>query len=105
MIAEFRPKKRLALVMWFLFKALAIGFAIAAGHDSPVNTTIFWILFLAGTGFMFRACWASAREKAQPDALMLFALLGIVGYAILGSLEDKSEAVPRRTTGTAPRVS
>lgn len=95
MIARYRRKAYTGLALYFLFKIGAIAWAMAAGEDSPVNTSIFWLLFLTGTGFAFWACWAEAVGKGHSGSFALMALFGFWGFIICALLSDRArDAMP-----------
>jgi hypothetical protein len=89
MIVEYRRKANLGVVLYFVFKIAAIGWAMAAGQDSPLNTSIFWLLFLLGTSFAIRACWAQAVAKGHSGSFAMAGLLGFWGFVIAAMLSDR----------------
>ena len=90
MIALYRKRANLGIAMYFVFKLAAIAWAIAAGEDSPVNTSIFWSLFLIGTAFGFWACWAQAVGKGHSGSFALFAFFGFWGFIVVAVLSDRA---------------
>ncbi|HXA20217.1 MAG TPA: hypothetical protein VN380_24780 [Thermoanaerobaculia bacterium] len=88
--------------MYFLFKIAAIAWAIAAGADSPVNTSIFWLLFLIGTAFAFWACWAQAIGKGHSGSFALFALFGFWGFIVVAILSDRARDGSITTASASP---
>lgn len=104
MIVSYRRKANASLALYFSFKIVAIGWAIAAGEDSPINTSIFWLLFLAGTAFAFRACWAQGRAKDYGGSFVLMGFLGFLGFIIVALLTDQAEPntpIPSQRNGSA----
>jgi cbb3-type cytochrome oxidase subunit 3 len=92
MVETFRRKANFAVALYFVFKIAAIGWAISAGKDSPINTSIFWLLFLAGAAFAFRACWAQGRAKGYGPSFALMGLFGFLGLIIVALLRDEAKA-------------
>ena len=89
MLPGYRAKASVGIGLWFLLKVAALGWAFVAGQDSPVNTSVFWALFVGGTACLLWGCWAQARGKGYSDLLALLGLAGLLGLIILAVLPDK----------------
>lgn len=91
MIATYRRTANLALALYFVFKLASIGWLIAAERDTPFNTIVFWLIFLTGTVFGFRACWAQARGRGHSGIIAWVAIFGFWGFVIVTLLTDRAK--------------
>lgn len=85
-----KGKANLGVVLYFVFKFVAIVFAIASGGDGPIATPVFYAIFFLGTAFLVWGGSAQARMKGYSGWLGAIALLELLGLIILAMLPHKA---------------